>query len=83
VTDTLKPRSFTIRLTLEDQAALEELCALYGLDRPDSLRRAIRQVLAAERITLSLSGYFRPVGVATPDGFLVRMIPKEDHEPAE
>ena len=83
MTDTLKPRSFTIRLTPEDQTALAKLCDLYGLDRPDSLRRAMRQALTTERSTLSPSGYFRPIGAATPDGFLVRMMPKEDHDPAE
>ena len=30
----MKTRSFTIRLTPEDQAALAELCELYGLDQP-------------------------------------------------
>lgn len=38
----VKTRSFTIRLTPEDQVALAELCDLYGLDRPGSLRRAVR-----------------------------------------
>jgi len=37
-----KTRSFTIRLTPEDQTALAELCDLYGLDRPGSIRRAVR-----------------------------------------
>ena len=41
----VQTRSFTIRLTPEDQAALAELCDLYGLDRPRSIRRAMRQVL--------------------------------------
>lgn len=79
----VKPRSFTIRLTPEDQAALAELCDLYGLDRPDSIRRAVRQVLAAERSPLSPSGVFHPVGTASQDGFLIRMTRQENHEPAE
>ena len=56
-----KTRSFTIRLTPEDQAALAELCDLYGLDRPGSLRRAVRQVLAWKK-KLGKSGYFVPAG---------------------
>lgn len=83
MTESLTPRSFTIRLTPEDQVALANLCAHYGLDRPDSLRRAIRQVLAEEQPTLSPSGYFHPVGVTTPEPFPIRMTRPEDHEPTE
>jgi hypothetical protein len=50
--------SFTIRLTADDQRMLAALCTHYGLNRPDSLRRAMRQVLC-RRPTLD-TGYFVP-----------------------
>ena len=74
-----KTRSFTIRLTLEDQAALAELCELNGLDRPDSIRRAVRQVLAWKK-KLGKSGYFVAVGEAQPPEFLIRLERKDAHE---
>lgn len=67
-----KTRSFTIRLTPEDQVALTQLCDLYGLDRPASLRQAIRHVLA-QHTPLESSGYFVPVGLSAPSFFPVRM----------
>ena len=75
----VKTRSFTIRLTPEDQAALAELCALYGLDRPGSLRRAVRQVLTWKQ-KLVKSGYFVPAGEAEPPEFLIRLERKDAHE---
>ncbi len=75
----VKTRSFTIRLTPEDQAALAELCDLYGLDRPDSLRRAMRQALAWKQ-KLGKSGYFVPAGEAQPPEFLIRLERKDTHE---
>jgi hypothetical protein len=74
-----KTRSFTIRLTLEDQAALAELCALYGLDRPGCLRRAVRQALAWHK-KLGKSGYFVPAGEGQPPEFLIRLERKDAHE---
>ncbi|MEO8613258.1 MAG: hypothetical protein ABI690_35535, partial [Chloroflexota bacterium] len=74
-----KTRSFTIRLTPEDQAALAELCDLYGLDRPGSIRRAVRQVLAWKK-KLGKSGYFVPAGEAEPPEFLIRLERKDAHE---
>ena len=71
----VKTRSFTIRLTPDDQAALADLCYLYGLDRPDSIRRAMRQVLAWKR-NLGKSGYFVPVGEVQPPAFLIQL---EEH----
>lgn len=68
----VKTRSFTIRLTPDDQAALTDLCDLYGLDRPDSIRRAMRQVLAWKR-KLGKSGYFVPVGDVQPLAFLIQL----------
>lgn len=68
----VKTRSFTIRLTPDDQAALADLCDLYGLDRPDSIRRAMRQVLAWKR-KLGKSGYFVPVGEVQPPAFLIQL----------
>jgi len=75
----VKTSSFTIRLTPEDQAALAELCDLYGLNRPDSLRRAMRQALAW-KTKLGKSGYFVPAGEAQPPEFLIRLNRKDAHE---
>lgn len=75
----VKNRSFTIRLTPEDQAALAELCALYRLDRPASVRRAVRQVLAWKK-RLGKSGYFVPAGESEPPEFLIRLDRKDAHE---
>lgn len=75
----IKTRPFTIRLTPEDQVALAELCELYGLDRPGSLRRAVRQVLAWRK-KLGKSGYFVPAGEAQPPEFLIRLEQKDAHE---
>ncbi|KXK54697.1 MAG: hypothetical protein UZ13_00059 [Chloroflexi bacterium OLB13] len=75
----VKTRSFTIRLTPEDQAALAELCALYGLDRPASVRRAVRQVLAWKK-RLGKSGYFVPAGESQPTEFPIRLNRKDAHE---
>lgn len=72
-------RSFSIRLTTDDQAALTELCDLYGLDRPGSLRRAMRQALAWKK-KLGKSGYFVPAGEAQPPEFLIRLNRKDAHE---
>lgn len=75
----VKTHSFTIRLTPQDQAALAELCALYGLDRPGSIRRAVRQVLAWKK-KLGKSGYFVPAGETEPPEFLIRLERKDAHE---
>ena len=73
----VKTRSFTIRLTPDDQAALAELCALYGLDRPGSIRRAVRQALAKR---LGQSGYFVSAGEAQLPKFVIRFERKDAHE---
>ena len=78
-TNEVKTRSFTIRLTPEDQAALAELCDLYGLDRPGSIRRAVRQVLAWKQ-KLGKFGYFVPAGEVQPPEFLIRLERKDVHE---
>ena len=70
-----KTRSFTMRLTPEDQTALAQLCERYGLDRPATLRLAIRQALARQAAP-SFSGYFMPVGEPLPEGFPVHMMRK-------
>ncbi len=75
----VKTRSFTIRLSPEDQAALAELCDLYGLDRPGSIRRAVRQVLAWKK-KLGKSGYFVRAGEARSAEFLIRLERKDAHE---
>jgi hypothetical protein len=74
-----KTRSFTLRLTPEDQAALAQLCDLYGLDRPNSIRQAIRQVLV-QNTSIGSSGYFIPVGQTAPSSFLVLMNRKSVRE---
>jgi hypothetical protein len=78
-TNEVKTRSFTIRLTPEDQAALAELCALYGLDRPGSIRRAVRQALAGRK-KLGKSGYFVPAGEHEPPPFPIRLERKAGDE---
>ena len=78
-TDEVKTRSFSIRLTPEDQVALAELCDLYGLDRPGSIRRAVRQALAWRK-KLGKSGYFVPAGESEPQEFLIRLERKDAHE---
>lgn len=72
-------RSFTIRLTPDDQAALAALCDLYDLDRPNSIRRAMRQVLAGKP-ALGKSGYFVPAGESEPPAFPIRLERKDAHE---
>ena len=67
-----KTRSFTMRLSPEDQGALAQLCDLYGLDRPASIRQAIRQALA-QHTALSSHGYFVPVGAVRPTVFPVHL----------
>lgn len=74
-----KTRSFTMRLTPEDQAALAQLCNLYKLDRPASIRQAIRQCVARQT-GVANSGYFIPVGEAKREGFPVRMTRKGTDE---
>jgi len=74
-----KTRSFTIRLTPEDQTVLAELCDLYGLDRPGSIRRAVRQVLSGRK-RVSCSGYFMPIGNIHPVKFSIRLGRKDTHE---
>lgn len=78
VADEVKTRSFSIRLTPEDQVALAELCDLYGLNRPDSIRRAVRQALAGKQ--MSQSGYFIPAGEVKPPEFRIRLERKGIHE---
>lgn len=64
--------SFTIRLTPQDQAALAELCSLYGLKRPDSIRRAIKQALTSKK-NMNKSGNFISVGSEEPSEFVIHM----------
>ena len=54
--------TFTMRLTSDDQEQLSNLCHLYGLNRPNSLRQAIREVLnrAAQSRLTSTTGIFTP-----------------------
>jgi hypothetical protein len=78
-THEVKTRSFTIRLTPEDQAALAELCDLYGMDRPGSIRRAVRQALAWKK-KLGKSGYFVAAGEPEPPEFLIRLERKAGDE---
>lgn len=75
----VQSRSFSIRLTPDDQTALAELCDLYGLDRPDSIRRAIRQALAAKRGLVN-SGYFVSAGAAEAPVFPIRLNGKNTHD---
>jgi hypothetical protein len=54
--------TFTMRLTADDQQQLVKLCHHYGLNRPDSLRRAMCDVLKRPtqgRLT-SMTGIFTP-----------------------
>jgi hypothetical protein len=67
-----KTRSFTMRLSPEDQGALAQLCDLYGLDRPASIRQAIQQALA-QRTAFNRDGYFVPVGTVRPTSFPVHL----------
>ena len=79
VVDEVKSRSFSIRLTPDDQVALAELCDLYGLDRPNSIRRAVRQALAGKQ-QIGQSGYFIPAGESQPPKFQIRLERKTTHE---
>ncbi len=74
-----KTRSFTLRLSPEDQTALAQLCDLYGLDRPASIRQAMRQVLA-QHTAPSRHGYFVPVGAVRPTSFPVHLNRKSIRE---
>jgi len=69
--------SFTIRLTPDDQLVLALLCAFYGLNRPDSLRRAMRQVLRY-RPTLC-TGFFVPAQHRS-SMFTIRLAREAAHE---
>jgi hypothetical protein len=59
--------SWTIRLTPEDQVALQALCHFYKMNRPDAVRRAMREALVAARRKadvgqkIPLSGSFMPL----------------------
>lgn len=70
-------KSFTIRLSADDQAALTALCARYGLNRPNSLRRALREALAQRAEVcagrqLAASGLFVPVPIGDSAPFTIR-----------
>jgi hypothetical protein len=74
-----KTRSFTMRLSPEDQVALAQLCDLYGLDRPASIRQAIQQALA-QHTAVPSEGYFIPVGPVRSTGFPVHLNRKSTRE---
>jgi hypothetical protein len=71
--------SWTIRLTPEDQVALQALCHFYGLNRPDAVRRAVREVLASREVqkhippTSPLSGVFIPLSEDNTTAFSIRL----------
>lgn len=71
-------RSFTIRLTPDDQRALAELCALCGLDRPNAIRRAVRQALASRKL-FDGPGCFVPLGSPRRLGFRIQVGRKVAH----
>lgn len=77
---------WTIRLTDEDEQMLEALCAAYGVKRPDAVRRAIREALAARqgkgaaRQTITLSGSFMPLSSDSRVTFPVQLRRKAVHE---
>ena len=75
----IDPPSFSIRLTPEDRAVLAELCAFYGLNRPDSIRRAIRQAIVW-RNRLGKFGYFVPAGGGEAPAFPIRFSGKIANE---
>lgn len=71
--------SFTMRLTAHDQTLLRALCNHYGLNRPDSLREAMRAVLtaASSRMTALHDGIFTPIATAASPSFSIRLKRKE------
>ncbi len=66
--------SWTVRLSPRDQQVLADLCRLYGLNRPDTLRRVLRETLIHRR-SLRAQGCFSPVGGRA--AFIIRLARKE------
>lgn len=60
------PKPFTIRLTVEDQVALAQLCRHYGLNRPNSVRRALRAALLPVQSEEQARPPFSPSGSFIP-----------------
>lgn len=67
--------SFTMRLTADDQNLLGALCAHYGLNRPDSVRKALRE---AQPLTHHWTcGLFTPTTAQTMPPFTIRLKRKD------
>ncbi len=72
--------TFSIRLTHEDQRLLHALCAHYGRSRPDSVRQAMREILAQPRLLQLTCGRFTPVPLDRAAPLLIRVRGKgRDH----
>ena len=71
-------RSFTVRLSTEDQAILQTLADLFAADRSETMRRALRLALAQQRPP-AVCGQFIP---AKSSGvkFTVRVQGETNHE---
>jgi hypothetical protein len=73
--------SFTMRLTADDQNLLTALCAHYHANRPDSLRRAMREILSRVEPPSLNTGVFIPLGGMFPP-IAIRLQRKEKHDGA-
>jgi hypothetical protein len=74
--------TFTIRLTADDQQQLSKLCHHYGLNRPNSLRRAMRDVLkrpTQSRLTTT-SGIFTPFSRLMRSPLRIRLVRKAEND---
>jgi hypothetical protein len=70
---------WTIRLSDEDKRMLQALCESYGLNRPDAVRRAIREALVA-RQRITLHGSFIPLSGSSQTIFPVQLRRKVSYE---
>lgn len=71
-------QTFSIRLSREDQRLLHDLCYHYGRSRPDSVRQAMRDVLAQS--SPLIGGMFTPVPVDSAPPITIRLRGKDrDH----
>lgn len=73
-------QTFSIRLSREEQRLLNDLCRRYGRSRPDSVRQAMRDVLALEQSLPLICGMFAPVPVGSAPPITIRLREKgRDH----
>lgn len=68
--------SFTVRLSPEEKATLEQLAKRFDLDKSATVRKALLSVLKNDKPTLAETGHFVPLHAQTL-AFSVRLSGKE------